>query len=476
MTRYQRLATLLTQRIEQGLYQSGERLPSVRSLSQEHGVSISTVQQAYHLLEEKRLIVPLPRSGYFVKPRMAAAPIPAMTRPVQRPVEITRWNSVLELLRSRTDPEILQLGGSLPDLTRSTLKPLWKSVNRIGQKQDIATLGYDSLNGLPLLREQIARLMIDSGCQLSAQDIIVTHGCTQALSIAIRAVCNPGDIVAIESPVFHCIMQILCGYGIKVIEIPTDFSNGISLEALELALEQWPVKAVLTVPNCNNPLGFVMPEHRKRALMTLAQRYDIAIIEDDVYGDLTYDYPRPITLKSLDYEGRVLTCSSFSKTLAPGLRIGWVVPGRYLDRALHMKYTSTGAISIHFQQAVAEFIQQGYYMPHVRRMRSLYQRNLEELVNLVRRVFPDTICHSRPQGGFVLWVELPEAFDGVRLNHRLVDKKIRIHEGELFSASGKYRHCLRLSYAQPLTPETEAAIITLGNVIVGELASNPVAG
>ncbi|WP_315708695.1 PLP-dependent aminotransferase family protein [Brenneria uluponensis] len=473
MTRYQFLATILIQRIEQGLYQCGERLPSVRSLSQEHGVSISTVQQAYHLLEEKQLIVPLPRSGYFVKPRMAVAPIPAMTRPVQRPVEITTWDSVLEQICSRSDPDILQLGGSIPDLTPTTLKPLWKNISRIGQKQDISMLNYDSLHGLPRLREQIARLMIDSGCQLSEQDIVITNGCTQALSIAVRSVCNPGDIVAIESPVFHGIMQILCGFGIKVIEIPTDFSQGMSLEALELALEQWPVKAVLTVPNCNNPLGFIMPEHRKRALMMLAQRYDIAIIEDDVYGELAYDYPRPITLKSLDYEGRVLLCSSFSKMLAPGLRVGWIVPGRYLDRALHMKYTSTGSVAICPQQAVAEFIRQGHYMPHLRRMRALYQRNLGSFVNRVRHTFPEKVCISRPQGGFVLWIEFPETFDGVRLNQRLVSEKIRVYEGSLFSVAGKYRHCLRLSYAMPLTPEREEGIVRLGNVIA-EMMNNPV--
>ncbi|MCI4184818.1 PLP-dependent aminotransferase family protein [Dickeya dianthicola] len=465
MTRYQLLATLLTQRIEQGLYQSGERLPSVRSLSQEHGVSISTVQQAYHLLEEKRLIVPLPRSGYFVKPRIAAAPIPAMTRPVQRPVEITRWNSVLELVNARLDPGGISLGSSSPDLAQSTLKPLWKQLQRIGQKQMAASFVYDNLAGVPLLREQIARLMVDSGCQLSADDIVVTTGCTEALAVAVRALAHPGDIIAVESPVFHGILQILCGLDIKVIEIPTDFTTGINLEALELALDQWPIKAVITVPHCNNPLGFIMPLQRKRALLTLAQRYDIAIIEDDVYGELAYEYPRPVTLKSMDIDGRVLLCSSFSKTLAPGLRVGWVAPGRYLDRALHMKYTSTGSSTVCTQLAVAEFIRQGHYQPHVRRMRGIYQRNLEIFTCWVRRYFPETICVSRPKGGFVLWVEMPESFDGVRLRQQLREDKIHIAEGSLFSASGKYRHGLRMSCAMPMTSEIERAVATIGAVV-----------
>ncbi|MEI7256897.1 PLP-dependent aminotransferase family protein [Dickeya dadantii] len=471
MTRYQHLATLLAQRIEQGLYRGGERLPSVRMLSQEHGVSISTVQQAYYLLEQQQLIVPLPRSGYFVRSRKAEPPIPAMSKPVQRPVEVKKWSAVLELVNARLDPGVISLGSSSPDLTQSTLKPLWKQLQRIGQKQMAASFVYDNLAGVPLLREQIARLMVDSGCQLSADDIVVTTGCTEALAVAVRAVAHPGDIIAVESPVFHGILQILCGLDIKVIEIPTDFTTGINLEALELALDQWPIKAVITVPHCNNPLGFIMPMQRKRALLTLAQRYDIAIIEDDVYGELAYEYPRPVTLKSMDIDGRVLLCSSFSKTLAPGLRVGWVVPGRYLDRALHMKYTSTGSSTVCTQLAVAEFIQQGHYQPHVRRIRGIYQRNLEMFTCWVRRYFPETICVSRPKGGFVLWVEMPESFDGVQLRQQLRENKIHIAEGSLFSASGKYRHGLRMSCAMPMTPEIEQVVATIGAAVERALAA-----
>ncbi|QKJ88977.1 PLP-dependent aminotransferase family protein [Paramixta manurensis] len=465
MTRYQRLATLLAQRIEQGLYQSGERLPSVRALSEEHCVSISTVQQAYHLLEEKQLITPQPRSGYFVTPRKAAPPMPAITRPAQRPVEITQWESVLELINGRLDRDNLQLGSGTPDVSSPTLKPLWKIISRIGQKQDLALLNYDNIYGYPPLREQVARLAIDSGCRLSADEVVITTGCHEALSVAIRAVCQPGDIVAVESPTFHGTMQILRGFGIRVIEIPTDSVTGISLEALELAFEQWPIKGIVVVPNCNNPLGFVMPDARKRALLTLAERFDAAIIEDDVYGELAYDYPRPITIKSLDVDGRVLLCSSFSKTLAPGLRVGWVAPGRYFDRVIHMKYIVTGSSAMQTQAAVAEFIRQGYYQPHLRRMRQQYQRNYDNFSCHVRHYFPCGICVTRPCGGFLIWIELPEAFDTVRLNRELHASNIQVAVGSLFSASGKYRNCLRLSYAMPFNPRTEQALATIAAAI-----------
>ncbi len=465
MTRYQHLATLLAERIEQGLYRSGERLPSVRSLSSEHGVSISTVQQAYHLLEDRQLISPQPRSGYFVTQRKAQPPVPQLTRPVQRPVEITQWDAVLEQLLSREECEVVAFGSGAPDVTQPTIKPLWRELSRIAQYQEAELLGYDSVYGMRALREQISRLMLDSGCVATAEDILITNGCHEALSIAIRAVCEPGDIVAVESPSFHGTMQMLRAFGIKVIEIPTDSVTGISVEALELALEQWPIKAVILVPNCNNPLGFIMPEARKRAVLNLAQRFDIAIIEDDVYGELAYEYPRPMTIKSLDLDGRVLLCSSFSKTLAPGLRVGWIVPGRYLDRALHMKYIVTGSTGTFAQMAVAEFIRNGNYHRHLRRMRQQYQRNLEVFTCRVRQYFPCGICVSRPQGGFMMWVELPENIDVVPVCCALREKNIHIAVGSLLSASGKYRNCLRLNYALPVDDAIEAALRKTGEAL-----------
>lgn len=471
MTRYQHLATLLAERIENGLYRSGERLPSVRTLSQEHGVSISTVQQAYHLLEEKQLITPQPRSGYFVTTHKTTPPLPAITRPAQRPVEITQWDAVLDLLDSRLEDDILQLGSGMPDVSQPTFKPLWKIFSRQAQKQDPRVLSYDTLYGVLALREQVARLAIDSGCQLTADDIVITNGCHEALSVSVRAVCQPGDIIAVESPTFHGIMQTLRGFGIRAIEIPTDSITGISLEALELAFEQWPIKAVIVVPNCNNPLGFIMPVARKKALLCLAQRFDAAIIEDDVYGELAWDYPRPITLKSLDQDGRVLLCSSFSKTLAPGLRVGWVAPGRYRDRVIHMKYIVTGSTTTQTQMAVAEFIRQGHYVPHLRRMRQIYQRNYELLSCWVRHYFPCGICVSRPAGGFLMWIELPENFDAVRLNQTLRESKIQIAVGSLFSASGKYRNCLRLNFALPVNEQTERVIAILGEAVERAMAA-----
>ncbi|MBB2494079.1 aminotransferase-like domain-containing protein [Aquipseudomonas ullengensis] len=470
MTLYLNLAELLGDRIEQGLYRPGDRLPSVRALSQEHGVSLSTVQQAYRHLEDQGLATPRPKSGYFVPASRQVPALPEISRTAQRPVEVSQWDQVLEQVSSAPDERTIQLGRGRPDISVPTLKPLLRSLSRLSRRQDLSGLTYGSIYGDRSLREQVSRLLLDSGCQIAADEIIITTGCHEALSAAIRAICEPGDIVAVDSPSFHGVMQALKGFGMKALELPTDPLTGISLEALELALEQWPIKAIQLTPTCNNPLGYIMPEANKRALLTLAQRYDVAIIEDDVYGDLAYRYPRPPTIKSFDEDGRVLLCSSFSKTLAPGLRIGWIAPGRYRDRVLHMKYMGTGSTAQLPQMALAEFIAGGHYEPHLRRMRAQYQRSRDLMIEWISRYFPASVKISQPQGSFMIWVELPEGFDSHRLNRELRAHGVQIATGSIFSASGKFRNCLRMNYAAKPTATVEQAVRTVGELAAQLLA------
>jgi DNA-binding transcriptional MocR family regulator len=472
MTLYVNLAEMLGSRIESGFYRPGDRLPSVRALSVEHGVSLSTVQQAYRVLEDSGLALPKPKSGYFVPASRKVPALPVVGRPAQRPVDISQWDQVLELTRAKARTDLVQLGRGMPDVSSPTLRPLMRALGRISRDEDMSGLYYDAIQGNQALREQVARLLLDSGCNLTANDLIITSGCHEALSASVRAICEPGDIVAVDSPSFFGAMQTLKGLGMKALEIPTDPLIGISLEALELALEQWPIKVIQLTPSCNNPLGYVMPEDRKRALLTLAQRFDVAIIEDDVYGDLAYSYPRPRTIKSFDEDGRVLLCSSFSKTLAPGLRVGWVAPGRYLERVLHMKYIGTGSTAPQPQLAIADFIQGGHYEPHLRRMRSQYQRGRDQMIDWIMHYFPEGTRVSRPQGAFMLWVELAEDFDTLRLNRALLKEGVQIAVGSIFSASGKYRNCLRMNYAAKPSPVIEDAVRLVGQTIFRLMAED----
>ncbi|MEO4046885.1 PLP-dependent aminotransferase family protein [Pseudomonas sp. CAU 1711] len=473
MTLYMNLAELLGTRIEQGLYRPGERLPSVRALSQEHGVSLSTVQQAYRQLEDNGLVEPRPKSGYFVPLSRQKPALPQVGRAAQRPVEVSQWDQVLELVGTPPYGEVLQLGRGIPDVSAPTLKPLLRSLSRLSRRQSLRELSYGCVEGEILLREQVARLALDSATRLAPEDIVITTGCHEALSAALRAICQPGDIVAVDSPSFHGVMQALKGFGLKALELPTDPLSGINLEALEMALEQWPIKAIQLTPSCNNPLGYVMPEANKHALLELAQRYDLAIIEDDIYGDLAYRYPRPRSIKSFDEDGRVLLCSSFSKTLAPGLRIGWIAPGRYLQRVLHMKYMGTGMSAQLPQLALAEFIGEGLYQPHLRRMRGQYARGREQMTAWVSQAFPAGTRVSQPQGGFMLWVELAQGFDSQRLNRLLAPHRIQVAPGSIFSAAGKYRNCLRLNFATWQQAGIEAAVRRVGATAAELLAERP---
>ncbi|OAE11530.1 GntR family transcriptional regulator [Pseudomonas simiae] len=474
MTLYLNLAEFISSRIEQGLYGPGERLPSVRTLSHEHGVSLTTVQQAYRVLECSGLAIPRPKSGYFVPANRRVAPLPQMGRPILRPVDISQWDMVQELMRFDQSADIVQLGCGMPDITAPTLKPLLTAMARISRRSDNASLQYNRIQGVLALREQIARLSIDSGCRLNPADIVVTSGCQEALSTAIRAICAPGDIVAIASPSYHGMMQILKAAGLKALEIPTDPVTGINLEALEMAMEQWPIKVIQLTANCNNPLGYIMPDERKLKLIRMAQRFDVPIIEDDIYGDLSHRYPRPRSLKSFDEDNRVLLCSSFSKTVAPGLRVGWIAPGRYLPQVLHMKYIGSGATATQPQLAVAEFIAKGNYLLHLRRMRKQYKRNGDLMSEWVNRYFPAGTRVSQPQGGFTLWVELPEEFDIYTLNQLLEAQDIQVANGNMFSAAGKYRNCIRLNFANAPTRKVEMAVLKVGQTIsqLKQLAAN----
>lgn len=473
MTLYMNLAELLGTRIEQGLYRPGERLPSVRALSQEHGVSLSTVQQAYRQLEDDGLVEPRPKSGYFVPLSRDKPALPQVGRAAQRPVDVSQWDQVLELISTPAQADLVQLGRGIPDISAPTLRPLLRSLSRLSRRQSLRELSYGCLEGEILLREQVARLALDSATRLAPEDIVITTGCHEALSAALRAICQPGDIVAVDSPSFHGVMQALKGFGLKALELPTDPLTGINLEALEMALEQWPIKAIQLTPSCNNPLGYVMPEANKRALLELAQRYDLAIIEDDIYGDLAYRYPRPRSIKSFDEDGRVLLCSSFSKTLAPGLRIGWIAPGRYLQRVLHMKYMGTGMSAQLPQLALAEFIGEGLYQPHLRRMRGQYARGREQMTAWVSQAFPPGTRVSQPQGGFMLWVELVQGFDSQRLNRLLAPHGVQVAPGSIFSAAGKYRNCLRMNFATWQQAGVEAAVRRVGETAGELLAERP---
>jgi DNA-binding transcriptional MocR family regulator len=448
MKLYEKLAETLREHIQQGLFQAGDKLPSVRQLSTLHRVSISTVQEAYRHLEMENLVEARAKSGYFAMPQTPIYKLPETSRPPQRPLDVSQWQEVLHLLLSKDVEGTIQLQHAMPTMDAPSLNPLLKKLAYLTRHNAQLSLPYGDVRGTSILREQIVKLAQASGCQLHPDDLVVTSGCQEALSVCLRAVTESGDIVAIESPSFYGSMQAIKASNLKAMEIPTNSETGLSLEALELALDQWPIKAILLTPTCNNPMGYTMPEDHKKRLYQLAQSYDIAIIEDDIYGDISYQYPRPKTIKSFDEDGRVLLCSAFSKSIAPGLRVGWIAPGRYRDKVTHIKYVSSSMCPTLPQLAIADFIKSGGYERHLRRLRLEYKQGRDSLIKALNKYFPAGTCISFPKGGYLLWVELPKQLDVVHLAQQSRDAGVNFAAGPVFSATGKYRHCMRLNFSE----------------------------
>ena len=470
--RYEKLAGELAGMIAGGVLACGDRLPSVRRLAQERRLSVSTVVQALRQLEDRGLVEARPQSGYFVRQRRGDHPEPlARKTPVTAmPVEISQ--RIARILTDGSRPGVAPLALAFPAnelLPIAALNRLYAGVAR-RHPQLLASASHGR-NDQPALVRQLVRRSLAWGGPLAAEEIIVTNACTEALGLCLRAVTRPGDTVAVESPAYYLMLQLLESLGLKALEIPTDPRTGLSLEALELASRHGGIAACLIVSNGSNPLGCIMPEERKRRLADLTAERGIPLIEDDIYGDLHHGSERPWPVKAFDRSGQVMLCSSFSKCLSPSLRIGFVAGGRYAEAIGLQKTLNSGGTNPLTQMVLAEYLESHAYDRHLRRLRTAYRQQVAALSDAVARHFPAGTRIAQPQAGYVLWVELPEGIDTQRCYDRALADGLAYTPGELFSASGMYRNCLRLNAGNPMTPALEDAVRRLGRLFAAELAA-----
>lgn len=459
---YTRIADQLQKCVTQGAYRVGDRLPGVRVLSRQFGVSISTILQAHQLLEARGYLEARERSGYFVRVPRAQAPVPLIQNAPSRPAPVTTRQMALELLSAAQDRSLVHLGAAVPHADFLPFRQI-QQATAWAARQGAHTLDY-AFPGKLELRRQLAQRMTGTGAPTAPDELVVTSGCQEALILSLRAVTHPGDIVALESPAFPGLLSALELLELRAIEIPTDPVTGISLDGLRLALEQWPIAACIVVPNHSNPLGCRMSDTRKRQLVAMLVAADVPLIEDDIYGDLPFAGERPRPAKAFDSTGHVLYCSSFSKTISPGLRVGWIHPGRYHEAVMQQKYFTNVATATIPQLAVAHFLEQGGYDRYLRSVRSRYQESMEQLQGAVERYFPEGTAVSRPVGGVVLWVELPDKRNGTEVYHRARAAGISVYPGKMFSTGNKYDHCLRLNAANPWNSTLEKALQKLGEI------------
>ncbi len=461
---YQEVASRLADLINQGTFPPGTRIPSVRQMSAQQGISISTVLQAYLLLEDHGLIEARPQSGYFVrKPTQRQLPEPEISDPEKDPRHVSLHELVMRLLRDSVNPGLVQLGAALPDPTLLPIEKVNRLLTAALRQYGPATHQYQFPPGLEALRIQIAQRAVHAGCDLSPADILVTSGCVDAIDLCLHAACRPGDIIAIESPMYFGTLQTLEVHGLRALEIPTHPRDGISIEALAFAIEHNPIRAVLVMSNFGNPLGSQMPDEKKKELVALLARHEIPLIENDVSGEIYFGEKRPLVCKAYDRKGLVILASSFSKDIGPGLRVGWVAAGRYQSELEWLKFTISASAPSLPQFAIADFLQSGGYDHHLRRIRRAYARNVALLSDAVMRYFPAGVRLTRPLGGFVLWVQLPESIDSLELYRAAIAEGITIAPGYVFSASQQYSNFVRLN-ASEFNYRTERAVEILGNL------------
>ncbi len=463
---YQGIARGLIEAIECGALAVGQKTPSVRQMAAQKTVSISTVLQAYRTLEDGGWIEARPQSGYFVRHRISAPPEPEAPScdPLAAATAISTCALVEQVLRATNDPNLLSLSVAVPDPQLLPTRAIERAMAAVLRHNSGSSARYDMVPGCLELRAEIARRSVASGCTFSPDDIVLTSGATEAVNLCLRAVTQPGDAVVLESPTYFGSLQVLESLGLRALELPTHPREGLSLEALEVALESHEIKACLLMPNLSNPLGSTMPDARKKRLVEMLAAREIPLIEDDTYGDLSFAGARPCAAKAFDASGNVMLCSTFSKTLGPGLRAGWVAAGRYQGVIEWLKVTSSMANASLPSLAVAEFLRGGGYDHYLRRTRKIYAAQLEKMSEAVAHYFPAGTKLTRPGGSFLLWAELTPQIDTLQLFFAALEEKISIAPGRLFSARDKFPHCLRLSAGVPWNAEVERAVQTLGRL------------
>lgn len=465
---YHRLATLLEGQITSEVLKIGDKLPSVRAFSQQQGVSISTALQAYYLLEARGLIEARPQSGYYVRYAPARFPeLPGKSAPSRSPVEADAQALIDEVFGGPlADPgNLVPFSLSVPAPELLPVAKLNKSLVEAARTLPASGTQYERVQGNLELRRQIARLSINWGGALTENDVVTTAGCMDALSYALIALTEPGDTVAVESPTYFGVLQLARSLGLRVLELPTHPATGVDLNALEHALRRQPIRACLFTPNFSNPLGSCMPDAHKQALVKLLADFGTYLVEDDLYGDVYFGEHRPKNAKTYDESGMVLWCGSVSKTLAPGYRVGWIAPGRYLEKIKRLKlYHSVSSPTLP-QAAVGMFMAGGGYERHLRRLRRLLQTNCLQYIRAVHSYFPPGTRLCRPTGGFALWMELDARVDTHELYRRALKRGISIAPGRMFTLQEQYRHCLRVSYGLPWGERVENALRTLGKLV-----------
>jgi len=462
--RYQSVERHVTDLIASGALAPGEKLPSLRLLAKRLSASISTINQAYVELERKGVVESRPRSGFYVRaPRRLPTPSSGDGLRTARP--ISRTGLINTVLESVGRPDLTPLGIICPS-SRELLpgRALARIMASVLREHPDHALEYETIPGHLGLRRQLSLRGLDHGTRFAPEEAIITAGALEALYISLRATTRPGDTVLIMSPTYFCFLQLVETLGLRAVEVPSHPERGIDPADIRDALDKYHVTASVLCPNFNNPDGSLTPDAAKAEIVRLCAERGVPLVEDDVYGDLSFGKPRPRTFKSYDQTGTVILCSSFSKTIAPGYRVGWMVPGRFYEKALEIKATTNVCTASPTQMALAEFLRRGLYDKHLARLRQAIHTQRDVMLHHVGEHFPEGTRATRPEGGSVLWLELPGGVNGVDFFYEARARGIGLAPGSIFSTQDKYESFIRLSLGGTWDQTMERGIRELGRL------------
>ena len=431
--------------------------------------------QAYYLLESRGLVRAVPRSGYFVSARADGVLLaePQISEPQSGSQTVEVNDLIYAILGSARARDIVPFGSAFPSPTLFPLDRLRRALVSSTRRLEPWHMVEDLPPGNLRLKREIAKRYLRHGLAVATDEIVLTHGAMEALNLCLNAVARPGDAVVVESPTFYVALQALQRLGLRAIEVPTHCREGVDLGRLAQVFELYRPKACWLMTTFQNPLGSLMPETKKRDLVALLARHDVPLIEDDVYGELYEGDVAPPPAKAYDRRGLVLHCSSFSKCLAPGYRVGWATPGRWARAVERLKLMTSLSGSIPVQAALAEYLQEGGYDRHLRSLRQSLQAQRNDLFDAVSRHFPDGTRAVRPAGGYFVWVELPVGVDAMALHRAALAHRISLAPGPMFSASGEFRHHIRLTCGQHWDGALERAVRTLARLVDEAARASP---
>lgn len=469
LPKYELLALSLQTLIESHEYPPGYKLPSIRQLSEQRRCSIETVQRALNLLEDRGLITPVAKSGVFVSDRSKllthSCSDPTQDWVAEEPLELNSAAQTAHAINLCMQPNVAPLGLAFPSpdlLPIATLRRCYQQACR--EHPNLLAQGSHVFLSLPNLTERLHQRFELAGMRIRQEEIVITEGCTEALALALQTVTNPGDVVAVESPGYYLLLQVIEKLGLRAVEIPCG-EHGLCPDALTIAAQRNSIKACIVCPTASNPSGALMPDERREKLMSVAKKNDIVIIEDNIYSDLYWERYQPKPLKGFSNAGNVITCGSFSKSITPSLRMGYVAAGRFAKQMQINKRILSGSSNPLTQMALALYLKGGSYDRHIRTLRRQFETQVQHMSTLVTNYFPKGTRISRPKGGFVLWIELPHSTNTDKLLKPAIDIGTSFMPGKYFSATGLYANHMRINCGYPVNAAIERGVEKLGELL-----------